>query len=161
MMKKARGVKRRVLGRFPRRRTRFMRIQREWSRRKHGDAEVSRDPLWSRKLAYSLLHFLQRLSSPRFHARQLKSLINMQRETGKKKRVGMKGRERRRYSRKSDEGRWMKKEVPRKECWTDGWKSCSGSTASRSAKTCATLLGLKTTNIDIHFTFTAIRTWFN
>lgn len=49
------------------------------------DAEVSRDPLWSRKLAYSLLHFLQRLSSPRFHARQLKSLINMQREPGEEK----------------------------------------------------------------------------
>lgn len=44
----------------------------------------ARDSLWSWKLAYSLLHFLQRLSSPRFHARQLKSLINMQTNRGRK-----------------------------------------------------------------------------
>lgn len=57
-------------------RLRFVRIQEKKKKEKKSWKGVQRGtssgPLWSWKLAYSLLHFLQRLSSPGSHARPAK-----------------------------------------------------------------------------------------
>jgi len=137
------------------------RTQREQNRWEHDDAEVSRDPLWSRKLAYSLLHFLQRLSSSRFHARQLKSLINMQRELGKKKCTEGGGR----YTDRGTKTR-MKKGVPRKE-QMNGWMkklfwiSYKRPVHIERLQLFSAYKLLIITRACIYSTFIVIKTWFN